>query len=160
LRYLALAGVFACLLVLVPTASAVSVPDVLPVASAASPPDGEQAMFTQINATRGAHGRPAVKYSEALSDSARAYAGRMARYHLWRHSTRRATRGYRSVREILARYTGRPGHIGTVVRMWLGSGVHRAALLGGSRWAGVGMATGRLSGRVVTYWVVRFADKR
>jgi uncharacterized protein YkwD len=150
LRHLALAGVIACLLVLVPAASAASAPG----------DPAERAMFTQLNQSRSANGRPPVKYSKALSDSARAYARRMARYRLWRHATRKATPGYHSISEILARYTGRPANTGAIARMWLGSGVHRAALLGSSRWAGVGMATGSLNGRAVTYWVVRFANKR
>jgi uncharacterized protein YkwD len=116
-------------------------------------------MLDRLNSTRGKRGRAALRYSGVVSRGARSYARRMMRRGLWRHATRKSAPGYRRVSEVIGmQYGSRPAP-SEIVRWWLRSRVHRPIVLGRSRFAGIGMATGRCRGRQAGIWVVRLADR-
>jgi uncharacterized protein YkwD len=137
---------FACLFALAGVAPAV--------ASAQSSPQSR--MLDAINATRIAHGLPAVAPAPRIAQGSSDWASFLATRSIFRHAKLKRPRGYRSVAEIIGLSSGAGVGIPQVVAAWLASPHHRPIVLGRAYdHVGVGMATRGDS----TYWVLRFAAR-
>ena len=80
----------------------------------------------------------------------------MLRHDYFGHLSRiRASRRFSPLGDNLAWHAGRRAAVHRTLRQWMGSPPHRALILNpGFRWAGAGMARGRLGRRVGTAWVL------
>jgi uncharacterized protein YkwD len=127
-------------------------------AAHASAADVDRAMLAAINAERTERGLKPVKVMPRLTRSCRSYARRMLSENRWGHAGSSRVKGVGPVAEILGRTPGGRPAVQQVVKLWLGSAVHRRVLLS-SRYSKVGIAhrTGRMGGKRTTVWVVRFA---
>jgi uncharacterized protein YkwD len=115
----------------------------------------EQEAIEALNDVRRANGVAPLRVSEGLNRSSGEYAQRMLRHDFFGHGARiDVPGGFRTAGETLAYHTGwNPQPRRTVVR-WMNSPGHRAVLLSSRfRWVGMGLARGRLGGRVATTWV-------
>ena len=117
----------------------------------------DAAMLSAINEERGKRGLAPLAATSRLTRSCRRYASRMLSDNRWAHAGSTRVKGIGRVAEVLGRNPGRPA-IGAVVKAWLRSPTHRKVLLS-RRYRRVGVAhrTGRMDGRKMTIWVVRFA---
>jgi uncharacterized protein YkwD len=116
----------------------------------------ERAMLTRINKVRQANGMRALRPSPSLERSSGGYARFILRTDYFGHLARiRASSHFHLLGENLAWHSGRRPGVAATVRAWLKSPAHRAVMLNPLyRWAGAGMARGRLGARVATVWVL------
>jgi uncharacterized protein YkwD len=123
--------------------------------SSAAAGDAEREAVDALNDVRRASGLPALRVSDDLNRSSGAYARRMLRLDFFGHGQSIDVAGsFRSAGETLAWHSGWNAQPRRTVARWMDSPGHRAVLLSpGFRWVGMGMARGRLSGRVATTWV-------
>jgi len=123
--------------------------------SSAAAGDAEREAVDALNDVRRASGLPALRVSDDLNRSSGAYARRMLRLDFFGHGQSIDVAGsFRSAGETLAWHSGWHAQPRRTVARWMDSPGHRAVLLSpGFRWVGMGMARGRLSGRVATTWV-------
>ncbi len=121
----------------------------------------ERAVVRAVNAERVARGLPALRAARTLSRSAEGRTRDQLRYGRLSHTSsdgtpfaRRIARAgtFRVAGELLAfAPRGVSSRAREIVRMWLASPVHRAALLdGGYRIIGVGRARGAMRGQRVS----------
>jgi uncharacterized protein YkwD len=123
--------------------------------SSAAAGDAEREAIDALNDVRRAAGLSALRVSDDLNSSSGAYARRMLRLDFFGHgpSIDVADR-FRSAGETLAWHSGWHAQPRKTVARWMASPGHRAVLMSpGFRWVGMGLARGRLSGRVATTWV-------
>jgi uncharacterized protein YkwD len=115
----------------------------------------EREAIDALNDTRRASGLPALRVSGDLSRSSGAYARRMLRLDFFGHGPTIDVAGrFRSAGETLAWHSGWKAHPRKTIARWMASPGHRAILMSpGFRWVGVGVARGRLGGKVATTWV-------
>jgi uncharacterized protein YkwD len=160
-RPLAAASVLAAPVVCVPVAPATAAPahDRL-----------EAAIVREINVVRSREGLRALRPSRALARAAARHSGEQVRRGRISHTSlrgaspalrvRRLTRA-RAVGETIAYLPGTAARAAQVVRLWLGSPPHRAALLGPAyRRVGVGRVAGRMSTSTGTVVTANFATAR
>ena len=114
-------------------------------------------MVQRINATRAAHGLPALAYSPSLSRSSDRYAGKLMRSDRFGHASRiQASSAFNRLGEVLAIHSGWSARVGGTVGSWLRSPGHRRLVLSRSmRQVGAGKARGRFGRRLMTIWVVQ-----
>ena len=133
---------------------AVAVAAVLaPSAAHASP---EQRMLDAIDRARQAHGLAPLRDSGALNRSAEGYARYMLEKDFFGHQARVSVPGnWSHVGENLAMTLGGGPKVGSVLRGWLRSPMHRRILLSPVyRAAGVGCAKGRFRRSRATAWTL------
>jgi uncharacterized protein YkwD len=125
----------------------------LPSSAAAS--GAEREAIDALNDVRRAAGMSALRVSDDLNRSSGAYARRMLRLDFFGHGPSIDVAGhFRSAGETLAWHSGWNAHPRKTVARWMASPGHRAVLMSpGFRWVGMGLARGRLAGRVATTWV-------
>ena len=102
-----------------------------------------------INTLRARTGVRPLRNSKALTRSASRYARYMLRAGYFGHLPRiRASRGYRSLGEVILMHRGGHGQPRTAVRRWANSPGHRYVILDRKYGqVGVGKASGRFRGR-------------
>jgi uncharacterized protein YkwD len=129
--------------------------------SSAAAGGAEREAVDALNDVRRASGLPALRVSDDLNRSSGAYARRMLRLDFFGHGRSIDVAGsFRSAGETLAWHSGWAAHPRRTVASWMGSPGHRAVLLSpGFRWVGMGMARGRLAGRVATTWVAHVGSR-
>jgi uncharacterized protein YkwD len=129
--------------------------------SSAAAGDAEREAVDALNDVRRASGLPALRVSNDLNRSSGAYARRMLRLDFFGHGQSIDVAGsFRSAGETLAWHSGWNAQPRRTVARWMDSPGHRAVLLSpGFRWVGMGMARGRLSGRVGTTWVAHVGSR-
>ncbi len=121
----------------------VAVLAVAPAASASPPSPAERSLLAAVNDARTARGLRPVRFAWPLQDRSHAYA----RWLLQTNSFVHASALPPNTRENLAWATANIASARRIVRMWLASPGHRAALLWrGARRAGVGVARGSYQG--------------
>jgi uncharacterized protein YkwD len=114
-----------------------------PAASAAPPTAAERALLRAVNDARTARGLRPLRFAWPLQDRSHAYARWLLRTNSFLHSPSLSP----NTRENLAWATSNIASARRIVRMWLGSPGHRAALLWRTaRRAGVGLARGSYRG--------------
>jgi uncharacterized protein YkwD len=114
-----------------------------PAAPAAAPTPAERALLRAVNGARVARGLRPVRFAWPLQDGSHAYVRRLMRTDSFVHATSLPP----NTRENLAWATSNIASARRIVRMWLASPGHRAALLWrAARRAGVGVARGRYQG--------------
>jgi uncharacterized protein YkwD len=118
-------------------------------------------MVRKVNNFRSNHGLPRVHLSRSLMRSAERYSWRQMNNNYFGHSGRiQASSNFRRLGEILEWHRGAKARIDHAFRLWLNSGGHRAIIMDrGFRFAGAGMAQGRLNGRSATIWTMHFGTK-
>jgi uncharacterized protein YkwD len=123
--------------------------------SSAAANGAEREAIDALNDMRRASGLPGLRVSHDLNRSSSAYAHRMLRLDFFGHGQTIDVAGsFRSAGETLAWHSGWKAHPRKTVARWMASPGHRAVLMSpGFRWVGMGLARGRLSGRVATTWV-------
>jgi uncharacterized protein YkwD len=134
---------------------------VLLLPSSAAAGGAEREAIDTLNDMRRAGGLPSLRVSDDLNRSSGAYARRMLRLDFFGHGPSiDVAGGFRSAGETLAWHSGWKAHPRKTVARWMASPGHRAVLMSpGFRWVGVGLARGRLSGRVVTTWVAHVGSR-
>ena len=101
----------------------------------------ERALLRELNDARLAHGLTALRAERAMDAGARRYARTLVRTDRFAHARLRP-----GLREVLA-WGSRGVGPAALVRMWLASPPHRAAILWrGARKIGVGAARGEFQG--------------
>jgi uncharacterized protein YkwD len=128
---------------------------VLLLPSSAGANQSEREAIDALNDMRRASGLRALRVSDDLNRSSNAYAHRMLRLDFFGHGRTIDVAGsFRSAGETLAWHSGWKAHPRKTVARWMASPGHRAVLMSpGFRWVGMGLARGRLGGRVATTWV-------
>jgi uncharacterized protein YkwD len=119
-------------------------------------------LMRKINAFRGAHGRPPLRISGSLSQTARSYSQSMMRRDYFGHdrSIHASRRLFRGVGEALEFHDGHHARATLVLRHWARSPSHRALLLSRSfRWVGAGWTAGTFQGHDATIWVAQFGAR-
>ncbi len=153
--------------------SLLAAPAVVPVAPAVAAPAHdrlEAAVVREINVARSREGLRALRPSRALARAAARHSGEQVRRGRISHTSargaspalrvRRLTRA-RGVGETIAYLPGTAARAAHVVRLWLASPPHRAALLGPAyRRVGVGRVTGRMRASTGTVVTANFAPAR
>lgn len=114
-----------------------------------------------VNKQRAKYGLPPLRRSRSLWRSSRRYAVRMMSRNFFGHSSRiAAPRRFRRLAETLALHRGWRLRARRVVRQWMRSPSHRAALLSPTyRWIGVGRSRGRMGRMKATVWVVHLGRR-
>jgi uncharacterized protein YkwD len=122
----------------------------------ASSPEGM--MLAGIDDIRRANGLPALRDSPLLSGSARSYSLFMLRRDYFGHlSSVRTSDRFSLKGEILAFHRGWRPRVEWTLRRWMQAPSHRTVILHpGMRFAGAGMARGRLGRRPATTWTIHF----
>jgi uncharacterized protein YkwD len=116
-------------------------------------------MVARINAFRARHHMRALHPNSFLIRQSRSHARWMIRHDSFSHSAMGSMHGFRSLGECLAETVGHR-QVGTTLRNWRNSAIHRAVLLRGSfNRIGVAAVKGRFQGRRVTIWVARLGTK-
>ena len=121
----------------------------------------ESRMIEAINAARVKDGLTELRAAPALERSATAFARWLLKHDTLTHRPEVSTdRAYPHRGEALAmHYSLKPG-IGSTLRSWLGSPIHRGLVMTTSMpIVGVGHASGRLRGRPRTVWVLKVARR-
>jgi uncharacterized protein YkwD len=115
-------------------------------------------LMSKVNGVRKAHRLAPLRVSPALARSSAGYAGRLMQADRFGHASRiRASHRFSRLGEVLAFNRGWTSSASAVVRGWLRSPSHRAALLSPSfRYAGAGVVQGRFGSGKATIWVVHF----
>jgi uncharacterized protein YkwD len=131
----------------------------LPSSASAAPAEGEA--VDALNDVRRAHGLGPLRVSDSLNRSSGEYARKMLRHDFFGHGPSiDVAGGFRSAGETLAYHTGWDAQPRRTVTRWMNSPGHRAVLLSpGFRWVGMGLARGRLGGRVATTWVAHVGTR-
>jgi uncharacterized protein YkwD len=123
-------------------------------------PDPRARMLDRLAEVRKEHGLAALRHSPRLARAARTHARALMRSDALAHTWDVLAPGFRSGGEALARQWGWLLRPRPVVRMWMGSGFHRAMLLDpGFSHAGVGWWRGRFGGRLATVWALRLGGR-
>jgi uncharacterized protein YkwD len=135
----------------------------LPCAAAQGSPVAHSAaasqMVQRINTFRAHHHLRALHANGFLTRQSRSHARWMIRHGSFSHSAMGSMHGFRSLGECLALTVGHR-QVGTTLRNWRNSAVHRAVLLRGAfNKVGIAAVKGRFQGRRVTIWVARFGTK-
>jgi uncharacterized protein YkwD len=125
----------------------------------------ESRMVRAVNHFRSAHALPRLRASSDLGRSAGGYSRWMLRTGYFGHASRPARlapgRRFGCFGEVLARHTGAHPRVRRTMRMWKGSGGHRAVLLNRSYgWVGAGKALGVFHGWRTTLWTVQVGCSR
>jgi len=116
---------------------------VAPAAPAAAPTSAERALLQAVNGARAARGLRPLRFAWPLQDRAHAYARWLIRTDSFVHASSLPP----NTRENLAWATSNIASARQIVRLWLDSPGHRAAILWrGARRAGVGVARGSYLG--------------
>jgi uncharacterized protein YkwD len=132
----------------------------LPAQTASARADPREAMLARLAEVRQSHGLAALRHSPPLARAAGSHARALMRADGLDHALDVLAPGFRSGGEALARQWGWSLKPRRVVRMWMGSGFHRAMLLDpGFTHAGVGWWRGRFGGRLATIWVLRLGGR-
>lgn len=132
----------------------------LPAPVASAKPDARAAMLARLAEVREANGLAPLRHSPRLARAARAHARGLMRTDTLTHAWDVLAPGFRGGGEALARQWGWSLRPRPVVRMWMGSGFHRAMLLNpGFSHAGIGWRRGRFGGRLATVWVLRLGGR-
>jgi uncharacterized protein YkwD len=114
-----------------------------PTASAAAPTRAERTLLSAVNGARVSRGLRPLRFAWPLQDRAHAYARWLMRTDNFVHASSLPPH----TRENLAWATSNIASARRIVRMWLASPGHRAALLWrAGRRAGVGVARGSYQG--------------
>jgi uncharacterized protein YkwD len=131
----------------------------LPSSAAAGEAEGEA--IDALNDVRRASGLPALRVSDDLNRSSGAYARRMLRLDFFGHGPSIDVAGrFRSAGETLAWHSGWQAQPRRTIARWMASPGHRAVLMSpGFRWVGMGLARGKLGGRVATTWVAHVGGR-
>jgi uncharacterized protein YkwD len=131
----------------------------LPSSALAAAVEGEA--IDALNDVRRANGLAPLRVSEGLNRSSGDYAQRMLRHDFFGHGARIDVPGdFRAAGETLAYHTGWDAQPRRTVSRWMNSPGHRAVLLSSRfRWVGMGLARGRLGGRVATMWVAHVGSR-
>ena len=127
---------------------------VLPVASA-SAASAQGGLIERLNQIRAGQGLSALRPSQSLLRSSRAYAGAMMRSDWFGHqASLPVSSRFRLAGETLEWHSGWRLSPARVVQQWMSSPPHRALLLS-DRFSriGVGHARGLYGGRRATMWV-------
>ena len=129
--------------------------------SSAAAGGAEQEAIEALNEVRRANGLAPLRESGSLNNSSGAYARRMLRHDFFGHGSSIDVAGaFRSAGETLAYHTGWDAQPRRTIARWMNSPGHRAVLLSpGFRWVGMGLARGRLGGRVTTMWVAHVGSR-
>jgi uncharacterized protein YkwD len=129
--------------------------------SSAAAGGAEQAAIGALNDVRRANGLAPLRVSESLNRSSGHYAQKMLRHDFFGHGPSIDVAGnFRSAGETLAYHTGWDAQPRRTIARWMNSPGHRAVLLSpGFRWVGMGLARGRLGGRVATTWVAHVGSR-
>jgi uncharacterized protein YkwD len=129
--------------------------------SSAAAGGAEQEAIDELNDVRRANGLAPLRESGSLNDSSGSYARRMLRDDFFGHGPSiDVAGGFRSAGETLAYHTGWDAQPRRTITRWMNSPGHRAVLLSPSfRWVGMGLARGRLGGRVATVWVAHVGSR-
>jgi uncharacterized protein YkwD len=129
--------------------------------SSAAAAGAEQEAIEALNDVRRAHGLAPLRESGGLNQSSGSYARRMLRHDFFGHgSSIDVAGGFRSAGETLAYHSGWDAQPRRTITRWMNSPGHRAVLLSpGFRWVGMGLARGRLGGRVATVWVAHVGSR-
>ena len=116
-------------------------------------------MVAKLNAVRARHGLGPLRVSPSLTTSAGQFARWIVAHDYFGHRGGgvSADHGrFHDLGEALAMHSGRRLGIGPTVGSWLRSPPHRAVVLTRSmRWAGVGVARGRIGSRFRVVWVLQ-----
>jgi uncharacterized protein YkwD len=116
-------------------------------------------MVQRINVFRAHHHLRALRPNSTLTGQSRRHARWMIRHDAFAHSAMGSMHGFRSLGECLA-LTASRRQVGTTLRNWRHSAIHRAVLLGsGFNRVGIAAVKGRFQGRKVTIWVARLGTK-
>jgi uncharacterized protein YkwD len=131
----------------------------LPSSALAAGSEGEA--IDALNDMRRANGLAPLRVSEGLNRSSGDYARRMLQHDFFGHGARiDVPGGFRSAGETLAYHTGWDAQPRRTVSRWMNSPGHRAVLLSSRfHWVGMGLARGRLAGRVATMWVAHVGSR-
>jgi uncharacterized protein YkwD len=129
--------------------------------SSAAAGGAEQEAIEALNDVRRAHGLAPLRESGSLNASSGSYARKMLRHDFFGHGPSiDVAGGFRSAGETLAYHTGWDAQPRRTVMRWMNSPGHRAVLLSpGFRFVGMGLARGRLAGRVATMWVAHVGTR-
>jgi uncharacterized protein YkwD len=129
--------------------------------SSAAAGGAEREAIDALNDVRRANGLAPLRVSQSLNRSSSSYAWRMLRHDFFGHGPSiDVAGGFRSAGETLAYHTGWNAQPRRTVSRWMNSPGHRAVLLSsGFRWVGMGLARGRLGGRVATMWVAHVGSR-
>ena len=129
--------------------------------SSAAAGGAEQEAIEALNEVRRAHGLAPLRESGSLNASSGSYARKMLRHDFFGHGPSiDVAGGFRSAGETLAYHTGWDAQPRRTVMRWMNSPGHRAVLLSpGFRFVGMGLARGRLAGRVATMWVAHVGTR-
>jgi uncharacterized protein YkwD len=132
---------------------------VAPASGHASSPG--ELMLAKIDKVRRAHGLPALRDSRVLSRSARRYSSFMLKRDYFGHVGHvRTSKRFRLRGEILDLHYGWRYGVRRTLRALMRSPSHRVVILSRRyRYAGAGVARGRMGRRLVTTWTIHFGRR-
>ena len=121
----------------------------------------ERALAHRINHYRAEQGRPKLRISRRLSQSAQRYAANLLRWDYFGHASQiQASGRWRVLGEVLAFRRGRHRSTGWAMRTWKRSAGHNAVLLDARfRVLGLGRAIGRYGRARATIWTVQLGRR-
>jgi uncharacterized protein YkwD len=121
----------------------------------------EHEAIDALNEVRRDSGLRPLRVSDDLNRSSGAYARRMLRLDFFGHGPSIDVAGaFQSAGETLAWHSGWNAQPRRTLSRWMGSPSHRAILMSPSyRWVGMGLARGKLHGRLATTWVAHVGTR-